>query len=101
MSYPPPPPGSPMQPPMGAPPVKPSNYLAWSIITTIFCCLPLGIVAIIQSTKVDSLYASGQYVAAIKASEDAKKWNIWGMVAAAIVGIGYLVLVAGIVGSSA
>ncbi len=96
MSYPPPPPppGSPMQPPMGGPPPRPSNHLVWSIITTIFCCLPLGIVAIIQSTKVDSLYTTGQYVAALKASEDAKKWNIWGMVAAAIVGVGYVALLA-------
>lgn len=103
MSYPPPPPPNPMQPPMGGMPAKPSNYLVWSIITTIFCCLPLGIVAIIQSTKVDSLYSTGQFPAALKASEDAKKWNIWGMASAALVFVGYILLfvVVGIAGSNA
>lgn len=31
-----------------------NNYLILSIMTTIFCCLPLGIVAIVFSTQVSS-----------------------------------------------
>lgn len=99
MSYNPPPPPPP-PPPFGpspqyggAPSTKPSNYLVWSILTTLFCCLPLGIVAIIQSTKVDSLWTTGQYGAARKASEDAKKWNIIGLVLAVVLGIGYFVFI--------
>lgn len=98
MSYgtpPPPPPAFGSQPgfPAGA---KPNNYLVWSILTTLFCCLPLGIVAIIQSTKVDSLYSGGQYAAADKASADAKKWNVWGLGIGLVVVVLYLILVVGL-----
>jgi predicted secreted protein len=89
---PPPPPGFSSAPGYGMPP-KPSNYLVWSILTTLFCCLPLGIVAIIQSTKVDSLYSAGQYAAADAASRAAKKWILWGVVAAAVLTVLYIVLV--------
>ncbi len=66
-------------PPGGAPP---ENYLVWSILATIFCCIPLGIVAIIKSTKVNELWNLGDQMGALKASADAKKWTIY----AAIIG---------------
>lgn len=47
---------------------KPPNYLALAIITTILCCLPLGIVSIVFSTQVNSKYAIGDYDGAMKAS---------------------------------
>ena len=62
-------PGSP-QPPM------PNNYLALAIISTIFCCLPTGIYAIVCANKVSSLYRAGNYEGAEKASKDAKTWSI-------------------------
>jgi len=34
---------------MGNPP---DNNLVWAILCTVMCCMPLGIVAIIKSTKV-------------------------------------------------
>ncbi|MDX1463530.1 MAG: CD225/dispanin family protein [Marinirhabdus sp.] len=76
--------------PAGKPP---DNNLVWAIICTVLCCLPLGIVSIIQSTKVNSLWHQGDHAGAQKAADDAKKWAIWGMV---IGGIGisiYLILV--------
>lgn len=57
-------------------PAMPPTYLVWSILTTIFCCLPFGIVAIVKSSKVSSLYAQGDYDGALKASCDAKVWAI-------------------------
>lgn len=63
---------------------KPDNYLAWSILTTILCCLPLGIVAIIKSSKVDSLWAEGRHDEAIQTAKDAKKWTIIGAASGAI-----------------
>lgn len=96
MSYgPPPPPGyNPMQQPMGQPMgPKPDSYLVWSILVTLFCCLPFGIAAIISSTKVDSLYNSGQYAQAAAASASAKKWNIWGAVSAVVILVLYVVFV--------
>lgn len=52
----------------------PKNWLLESILVTLFCCLPFGILAIIYSTKVDTLWASGQYEAAERASRDAGRW---------------------------
>ncbi|MBP5345277.1 MAG: CD225/dispanin family protein [Bacteroidales bacterium] len=51
---------------------KPNDYLVWSILTTLFCCLPIGIAAIVYSAKVGSLYNAGDYQGACKASATAK-----------------------------
>lgn len=40
----------------GAPPNVP-NHLVMSILCTLFCCLPLGIVGIINAAKVNGLVA--------------------------------------------
>ena len=48
---------------------RPANYLAWSIITTILFFLPLGIVAIIFSSKVNGQWALGKREEARKSSE--------------------------------
>ena len=54
--------------------VPPKTWLIESILVTIFCCLPFGIVGIVNATKVETLWYSGQREAAIKASQDAAKW---------------------------
>ncbi|GAA1275893.1 hypothetical protein Psi02_01400 [Planotetraspora silvatica] len=85
-NYPPggyPPPGG-----YGAPPTPPNNHLAMAIITTILCCLPLGIVSIVYSSQVNSKWAAGDYQGALASSESAKKW--W--IAAVITGIAFSVL---------
>lgn len=60
-------------------PMKPKNYMALAIFTTICCCLPFGIVAIIKASKVNGYFAMQQYELAHKASDDAKKWSILGI----------------------
>ena len=60
--------------------IRPNNYLVLSILSTIFCCWPLGIPAIIQASKVNSKFAESDYAGAQKASESAKKWMIWNIV---------------------
>ena len=62
---------------------KPNNYLALSILATIFCCLPFGIPAIVFSAKVDSFWNAGNYQAAMDASRKARNW----MLVSAIVGL--------------
>lgn len=64
-----------------APPPKPNNNLVWGILTTIACCLPLGIVSIVQASKVDSLYAQRQYKEAEEAAANAKKYAMWAGIA--------------------
>ncbi|MFN2457907.1 MAG: CD225/dispanin family protein [Chitinophagaceae bacterium] len=56
-----------------APP--PKNWLAESILVTIFCCLPFGIVGIVNASQVNSKYASGDHEGAIRAANEAAKWT--------------------------
>lgn len=60
-------------------PLKPDNNMILAIFTTLCCCLPLGIVAIIKASNVNNLYMMKQYDAAIQASADAKKWSLIGI----------------------
>ena len=68
---------------------KPDNYLVWAILSTVLCCLPFGIVSIVKSSKVDSLWFNGNHAEAIQASNDAKKWAIISAVAGLAAGVIY------------
>lgn len=57
-------------------PPMPDNYLALAIISTIFCCLPFGVVSIVYATQVESLYLQGRYEEAVDKSNKAFKWAI-------------------------
>lgn len=67
----------------GPPPSKPDNHLVWAILCTLFCCLPLGIVSIVYSSKVDGLYRAGDYAGAYDAANKAHNYALWG----AIIGV--------------
>lgn len=58
-------------------------------MSTLFCCLPLGIVAIIHAAKVDGLYRSGDYSGAQEAADNAKKYAQYGLIVGLIVGVIY------------
>ena len=68
------------QQPLQQRPYKPDSHMVLAILTTIFCCLPLGIVAILQANKVDKFYHMGEYDEANAASQSAKKWSIIGII---------------------
>lgn len=51
-----------------------SNNLIWAILSTLFCCLPLGIVSIVYAAKVDGLAAAGDLAGAQEAADKAKTW---------------------------
>ena len=55
---------------------RPSNYLAWSIVVTLLCFVPSGVVAIIYSGMVNSRFDRGDIAGARKASEYAQWWII-------------------------
>lgn len=58
---------------------QPASHLGFAIFTTLCCCLPLGIVAIIKSSKVSEYYNLKQYDAAIAASNEANRWCMYAM----------------------
>lgn len=68
------------------------NYLAASILITIFCCLPFGIVAIITSCKVDKLIAIGDLAGAKAASKSVKRWITWSILLAVFIFVIYCLL---------
>ena len=90
------PPGSPGPPyGSGVPPHVNSN-LVWAILSTLFCCLPLGIVAIVKAAQVNGLLAIGDYYGAQAAADSAKKWSFWS--AASVVLFYGLIVVIGLAG---
>ena len=87
--YPPPPPGYPPQPPAGQ---APNNHLVWSILVTLFCCLPLGIVAIVKSSQVNGLWAQGRYAEAQASADSARKFVMWSVMIGLAVDIIYVIV---------
>jgi hypothetical protein len=76
--------------------MKPDNHMALAIFTTICCCLPLGIVAIIKANSVDSLYMAKQYAAATMAANEAKKWSYVGIFISLIAWAIYILFLGGL-----
>ncbi|MCM1164150.1 MAG: CD225/dispanin family protein [Muribaculaceae bacterium] len=70
----------------------PPTYLAWSILTTILCCIPTGIPAIIYSSRVESLWYEGRHDEARHASAKARTWCIVTACIPVVVTILYLML---------
>jgi len=79
---------------------RPKNYLVESILVTIFCCLPLGIVGIIFASQVNTKFDTGDIVGANKASKDAKKWMFWGLISSVVVFALYIIFMIAITGFS-
>lgn len=75
----------------GAPVVIP-NYLVQSVLVTLCCCLPLGVVAIVNSAQVDSRLAAGDIAGAQRASKNARMFAWLGVLGGILTGFGYGVL---------
>ena len=72
-------------------PINGTTYLIFAIISTLLCCLPLGIVAIVYACKINSLQRNGDYAGAQNAAKKAKMFTIIGTVAALVVSIFYII----------
>jgi hypothetical protein len=48
------------------------NYLIPAILSTVFCCLPLGVASIIFATQVNNKVAAGDIAGATESSKKAK-----------------------------
>lgn len=71
---------------------KPSSHLGLAVIATLFCCLPLGIVGLIQAAGVDDAWSRGDKELAYEKSEKAQLWINWAMVIGAIGIVLYIIL---------
>ncbi len=74
------------------PPLKPNNWLWQSILATVLCCLPFGIVGIVFAAKVDSLYYNKRYAEAERAAKNAKTWTLIAVSAGLLYFIIWLIL---------
>lgn len=54
----------------------PPTYLVWSVIMTVICCLPAGVVAIVFSSMVSNRFYAGNIEGAKRASRRAEIWII-------------------------
>lgn len=86
------------QPQAGPPP---QSNLVFGILTTLFCCLPFGIVSIVKASQVNGLWAQGRTAEARDAADSAKQWALISAGVSVVVTVGMvLVLVVGSAGSS-
>ena len=114
-SAPPPPPGGYGAPPPGggygaAPPpppgygyggpgpgTPPPNHLVWAILSTLFCCLPLGVASIVFAAQVNSKWAAGDVNGAMDSSKKARSFALWGTIVGGVLVVIYVILlVAGV-----
>ncbi len=58
------------------PQIPPKTWLVESILAMLFCCLPFGIVGIVNASKVESRFYAGDNEGAQRYSNDAKKWTM-------------------------
>ncbi|GAB3582139.1 CD225/dispanin family protein [Calidifontibacter terrae] len=73
--------------PAGPPP---NNYLVWAILSTVLCCLPLGIVSVVFSTQVNSKWSLGDVQGAHESARKAKLWAIASAIVSLVVGVLYV-----------
>ena len=71
------------------------NYLVFAILTTVFCCLPTGIPAIIYAAQVNGKLLAGDYAGAQAASNNAKIW-CWVSFGIGLVGTLFWILIFGV-----
>ncbi len=71
--------------------IPPKTWLVESILVTLFCCLPFGIAGIVNASKVESRFYSGDVEGARRSSADAKKWTTVSFIIGLAGGLIYLI----------
>lgn len=73
-------------------PVNSTPYMIFAVFTTLMCCLPFGIAAIVYASRINSLQRMGDFAGASQAAKKAKTFSIISAVMTLIVMIAYGVL---------
>lgn len=84
-----------LPPPVDGPREFVPNHLVWAILSTLFCCLPLGIVSIVYAAQVDGKRAAGDIAGAREASGKAGMWALFSALAGPVVMLLWLMLFGG------
>lgn len=74
-------------------PMRPNDNMLWAILSTILCCVPTGVYAIFQSSKVNGLYNKGDYAEAQAMADSAKTWSLVSAILAFVFWVIYLFLI--------
>lgn len=69
------------------------NHLVPAILSTIFCCWPLGIPAIVFAARVNEQIARGDVAGAQESSRKARLFTLLSVAVMAVLGIGYLIVI--------
>jgi hypothetical protein len=77
----------------GMPPQPIPNYLVQAILVTIFCCLPLGIPAIVFAAQVNGKIQAGDMPGAMELSRKARLFAWWSF-GVGLVGMALYVMIA-------
>lgn len=95
----PPPPAYGTPPPAYGPPApQVPDYLVWSILELLFCCLPFGVVGLVYSIQANTAKAAGRYQEAMSNAEKAKNFLIYGMIGWAVMVVLYIgIIILGVV----
>jgi len=92
---------TPVSQPGALPATPPPTYLWQAIVVTLFCCMPLGIPAIVFASKVEALHARGNLQGSLDASRKAKMWCMWSFgIGIAFIAIYFLLVVVGATASA-
>jgi len=97
-----PPPPSPGYYPTTMGGTPPPNHLVWAILSTVLCCLPLGVVSIVFAAQVNSKWQAGDLAGAADASAKARNFAMWSAIAGVAGAVIWIlaVVVLGTLGSS-
>lgn len=80
--------------PLPLPPGGVPDYLVHSILVTLFCCLPLGIAAIVFAAQVNGKVQMGDVAGALESSRKARILVGWSFGLGLVATLLYLLLVA-------
>jgi len=75
--------------PQGSPP---PNHLVWAILSTLFCCLPLGIASIVFAAQVNGKWTAGDVAGAQDASKKARQFALWATIVGVVIAVLYILL---------
>lgn len=79
---------------VGAQGTPPPNHLVWAILSTLFCCLPLGIASIVFAAQVNGKWAAGDVAGAQDSSRKARQFALWGTIIGVVLVVLYGILLA-------